>query len=124
MENKNIIGKTFTVTIDRQMGTSHPKYPQNIYPINYGYVEGIKAPDGDFQDVYVLGVGTPLETFVGEIIAIVTRDNDIEEKWVAAPRGMKFSKEEISEKIHFMEQFHQSHICLTQEEYEKQKRNK
>lgn len=26
------------------------------YPINYGYIEGITAPDGEEQDVYILGV--------------------------------------------------------------------
>lgn len=26
------------------------------YPINYGYIEGVMAPDGEEQDAYILGV--------------------------------------------------------------------
>ena len=51
-----MIGKVLKVKIDRPLGSSHPDYPEHIYPINYGYVEGIIAPDGEEQDVYVLGV--------------------------------------------------------------------
>lgn len=51
-----MIGKVLKVKIDRPLGSSHPDYPKHIYPINYGYVEGIIAPDGEEQDVYVLGL--------------------------------------------------------------------
>ena len=34
------------------------------YPINYGYIEGVMAPDGEEQDAYILGVNeTGEETF-------------------------------------------------------------
>ncbi len=39
----------------------------------------------------------PLGKFTGEIIAIVHRKNDIEEKCVVVPEEMTFSKEEIRE---------------------------
>lgn len=45
-----------TVTVDRPMGSFHHEYPDLYYPINYGYVEGIFAPDGEEQDAYILGV--------------------------------------------------------------------
>lgn len=118
---ESFFGKEIDVVVDRMMGTAHPNYPQNIYPINYGYVDGILAPDGDFQDVYILGEDKPVTTFHGKIIAIVKRDNDVEEKWVAAPNGKTFSREQIAEKIDFMERYHKSHICMNEEEYENQK---
>ena len=31
--------------VDRPMGTYHPKHKDIYYPINYGYIEGIMAPD-------------------------------------------------------------------------------
>lgn len=119
---KFALGAKVKIEIDRPLGSAHPKFPQTIYPVNYGYIEGVVAPDGDYQDVYLLGVDKPVKEYDGVIIAIVTRDNDIEEKWVAAPEGIKFSKEEIEHQINFMEQYYKSHICMTLSEYESQKK--
>ena len=55
-----MLSKMVTVKIDRPLGSAHPDYPDMIYPVNYGYVEGIIAPDGEEQDAYVLGVDEPL----------------------------------------------------------------
>ena len=74
-----------TVTIDRPLGSVHPSHPDIVYTVNYGYVEGIIAQNGEEQDVYVLGVDKPVKTFTGRIIAVIHRNDDIEEKWVAAP---------------------------------------
>ena len=52
----SVIGKTVTVTVDRPLGSYHPEHRDMYYPINYGYVEGIIAPDGEEQDAYILGV--------------------------------------------------------------------
>ena len=45
------------------------------YPLNYGYIE--------------------------DIIDIVHRKDDIEEKWMVVPDGMIFSKDEIRQRVHF-----------------------
>ena len=47
-----------------------------------------------------------------KIIAIVHRNDDVEEKWVVAPEGMTFTKEEIREQIHFQEQYFDSEIVM------------
>lgn len=75
-----MIGDIVTVTVDRPLGSHHPKYKDMYYPINYGYIEGVIAPDGEEQDAYILGVDKPIERFTGKIIAIVHRYDDIEEK--------------------------------------------
>ena len=93
-----IIGTTVTVTVDRPLGSYHPEYKDMYYPINYGYIEGVMAPDGEEQDAYILGVNEPVGKFTGKIIAIVYRKDDIEEKWVVVPDGVTFSKEEIRRK--------------------------
>lgn len=105
-----IIGRTVTVTVDRALGTYHPKHKDIYYPINYGYIEGVMAGDGEEQDAYVLGVDEAVKEFTGTIIAIVHRYDDVEEKWVVAPKGMIFTQEEIREKIHFQEQYFDSEI--------------
>lgn len=80
--------------------------------INYGYIEGVMAPDGEEQDAYILGVNEPVKKFTGKIIAIVRRKDDIEEKWVVVPDGVTFSKEEIRRQIHFQEQYFDSEIVM------------
>ena len=105
-----IIGTT--VTVDRPLGSYHPEYKDMYYPINYGYIEGVMAPDGEEQDAYILGVNEPVDKFTGKIMAIVHRKDDIEEKWVVVPDGMAFSKEEIRRQIHFQEQYFESEIVM------------
>ena len=100
-----MIGKTVKVTVDRPLGSAHPEYPDMIYPVNYGYVEGIIAPDGEEQDAYILGVDVPISSFEGTIIAIIHRKNDVEDKWVVAPDNSSFTKEEIKTLTHFQEKY-------------------
>lgn len=99
------LGQIVTVTVDRPLGSYHPQHIDMCYPINYGYIEGVIAPDGEEQDAYILGVNIPLKEFTGKIIAIIHRFNDVEDKLVVCPEEMVFTKEEISEKVHFQEQF-------------------
>ena len=97
-------------TMDRPLGSVHPDYPDMIYPINYGFVEGVFAPDGEEQDVYVLGVSTPVLSFEGKKIAVVHRHDDVEEKWVVCPVELDFTKEEIVRQINFQEKYFDSFI--------------
>lgn len=107
-----MIGKTVTVTVDRPLGTYHPKHPDIYYAINYGFIEGIMAPDGEEQDAYILGVDDPVSSFTGKVIAVIHRKDDVEDKWVVAPEGVVFSKEEIARKVHFQEQYFQTEVEL------------
>ena len=107
-----MIGQTVKVTIDRPLGSYHPNHPDMYYPVNYGYVEGIIAPDGEEQDVYVLGVDKPLKEFTGRVIAVIHRFDDVEEKWVAAPENVTFTKEDIMEQVHFQERFFISEVRM------------
>ena len=56
-----MIGKTVKVLVDRPLGSYHPKHRDMYYPVNYGYIEGIMAPDGEEQDAYILGVDEPVK---------------------------------------------------------------
>ena len=107
-----MIGKTVKVIIDRPMGTYHPKHKDLYYPINYGYIEGIIAPDGEEQDAYVLGVDEPVSEFTGKIIAIIKRFDDVEEKWVVAPESMVFTKDEIMKQVEFQEKYFKTEIYM------------
>lgn len=39
--------------IDRPRGSSHPRFPGLVYPLDYGYLEGTVAPDGEAIDAWV-----------------------------------------------------------------------
>lgn len=101
-----------TAYMDRPLGSSHPRHPEMIYPVNYGYVPGVPAGDGSWQDVYVLGVDEPLTVFTGRRIAIIRRRDDVEDKWVLAPQGMSFTAEEIMAAVHFQEQYFDAYVEL------------
>ena len=107
-----MIGRIVTVTIDRPLGSCHPKQPDIYYSVNYGYIEGIIAPDGEEQDAYILGVDIPLQTFTGEVIAVIHRKDDVENKWVVAPEGLTFSQEEIEELTRFQERYFDSEVII------------
>lgn len=111
-EQLSVIGRIVTVTVDRPLGSYHPKHEDIYYPINYGYIEGIMAPDGEEQDAYILGVDGAIDKFTGTVIAIVHRNDDVEEKWIVAPEGRFFTQEEIKEQIHFQEQYFDSKIVM------------
>lgn len=107
-----MLGKIVKVTVDRPLGSYHPEHKDMYYPVNYGYIEGIIAPDGEEQDAYILGVNIPVEEFTGKIIAVIHRNNDVEEKWVVAPENVFFTKEEIFELVKFQEQYFESEIRM------------
>ena len=73
----------------------HPKHKDIYYPINYGYIEGIIAPDGEEQDAYILGVTESVEEFTGTVIAIIHRHDDVEEKWLLCRRILLLLKKKL-----------------------------
>ena len=107
-----MLGKNVRVIVDRPLGTYHPTYKEIYYPLNYGYVEGIIAADGEEQDAYILGVNQPIKEFVGKVIAIIHRFDDVEEKWVVAPEDTSFTKDEIVRQVAFQEQYFHTEIRM------------
>ena len=112
LERLTMIGNIVKVTVDRPLGSYHPKHKDIYYPINYGYIEGIIAPDGEEQDAYILGVDKPVKEFVGKIIAIIHRFDDVEEKWVVVPEDVSFTKDEIMQQVEFQEKYFKSEIRM------------
>ena len=107
-----MIEQIVTVIVDRPLGSCHPEHPDLIYPVNYGFVKGIIAADGEEQDAYIVGVYEPVSEFIGRIIAVIHRQDDVENKWVVAPEGVTFTREEIKEMTFFQEQYFNSEIIM------------
>ena len=108
---REYLGKSVTVVIDRPVGFHHVTKGIHLdYTINYGYLPGVMGGDGEEQDVYVLGVSEPLETFTGRIIGAVHRSDDNEDKFIAAPEGMYVTRQEAEAAISFVEQYFDSTV--------------
>ena len=45
--------KNNSLRIDRPRGSRHPRYPDFIYPLDYGYLEGTRSADGGGVDVWL-----------------------------------------------------------------------
>lgn len=104
--------KKVRVIVDRPMGTYHPNHKDLYYPVNYGYIDGIFAADGEEQDAYILGVDKPVKSFTGFVAAIIHRRNDIEDKWVVLPENLILSRDEIYSLVSFQEQYFDVNIIM------------
>lgn len=104
---KEHIGKTVHVVVDRPIGYRHGDI---VYPINYGYIPGLIAGDGEEQDAYILDVNEPIAEFDGQVIAVIRRRDDCEDKLVVAPMGTVLHQGQIAQAVHFQEQYFDSKI--------------
>ena len=75
---QDIIGQVVSGKIDRPKGSCHPRHKEMIYPINYGYVTGIKGGDGAEQDIYLFGENSAVAEYTGKVIAVYHRYDDNE----------------------------------------------
>ena len=47
------ITQTHSIIIDRPKGSRHPRFRDYIYPLDYGYLEGVDSSDGDGADIWI-----------------------------------------------------------------------
>ena len=64
------------IIIDRPKGTSHPKYPDFIYRVDYGYLKDTTSMDGAGIDVWV-GNGEKKVDAIMCIVDLVKKDSEI-----------------------------------------------
>ena len=101
---KQYLGKKVLVKVDRKLGEKHPKWDWS-YPVNYGFVPGVIAPDGEELDAYILMVDKPVEEFEGEVVAIVHRTENDDDKLIVVPVGESITDEEIEKAVEFQEKW-------------------
>ncbi len=104
------LGKTVAIEIDRPLGSAHPCHDGLVYPVNYGYIPGVSGGDGEELDVYLLGVDEAVKACTACVIGIVHRRDDEEDKLIAAPRGMIFTKSQMAQAVAFQERYFESEI--------------
>ena len=64
------------IVIDRPKGTSHPKYPNFIYRVDYGYLKDTSSMDGAGIDVWV-GTGEKQIDAIMVIVDLLKKDSEI-----------------------------------------------
>lgn len=64
----DILVSTSTINVDRPKGSAHPRYPEFLYPLDYGYLEGTTSGDGAGVDV---GLGSLPEQQLTAVICTV-----------------------------------------------------
>jgi len=88
---------TCPVKIDRPGSSQHPRYPEIIYPLDYGYLEGTGAVDGGGVDVWLGSSGVVEITAV--ILTVDLHKRDVEIKIL-----LGCSKEEMQRILNFHNQ--------------------
>lgn len=105
---KQFLGKEVDIVFDRPLGSTHPKHGFT-YEVNYGYLSGIKAPDGEGLDAYFLGSDQPLRSAKGVVKAIIHRLDD-DDKLVVMSAANSMTDEEIETAVRFQEQWFKHQI--------------
>jgi len=66
-----------TLRIDRPRGSPHPRYPDWVYPLDYGYLEGTRSADGGGIDVWVGSLAEKTVTALVCTVDMVKRDSEV-----------------------------------------------
>lgn len=76
-EKLNQIVKGSKIVIDRAKGSAHPRYPEYIYPLDYGYLDATQSQDGGGIDVW-LGSGDRSDIYgILVIVDALKKDSEI-----------------------------------------------
>lgn len=65
------------IVIDKPKGTRHPKYPDVIFPLDYGYLKDTCGGEGEEVDVWVGTAGRRLLTAIACTVDMKERDAEI-----------------------------------------------
>ena len=103
--------KNHRIVIDRPAGTAHPRYPDMIYPVDYGYLQNTSSMDGGGIDLWR---GTNCEQRIDAILCTVDlRKNDSEIKILIG-----CSEEEKEKVLQFHNSSQSMKAILIQRSYE------
>jgi inorganic pyrophosphatase len=100
---------TSQLVIDRPKGTIHPRFPQQPYPVSYGYLSGTTAIDAGGVDIWVGSLGN--KRVVGAICTVDLLKRDTELKIV-----VDCTQEEINQILQFVNMGKMRAVFLNQEQ--------
>ena len=65
------------IVIDRPKGSSHPRFADIVYPLDYGYLKDTTAPDGGGIDIWRGSLAEPVVDAVICTVDLLKRDMEI-----------------------------------------------
>jgi inorganic pyrophosphatase len=65
------------LVIDRPKDSRHPRYPEMVYPLDYGYLDGTQAVDGGGIDVWVGSLPEQAVMAVVCTVDMLKRDTEV-----------------------------------------------
>jgi len=83
------------IVIDRPKGSSHPRFPEIVYPLDYGYLNDTSGGDGNEIDVWRGSIKD--EALMAVVCTVDTLKNDTELKLLI---GCTESEMEIVDRFH------------------------
>jgi inorganic pyrophosphatase len=87
--------KSSEIVIDRPKGSAHPRYPDLVFPLDYGYLNGTIGGDGDGIDIWS---GTaPHRKLTAIVCTVDMKKRDAEYKLII---GCTEAEIKIIEKFH------------------------
>jgi inorganic pyrophosphatase len=79
-QSMTLLINTNAIIIDRPRGKTHPRYSDMFYPLDYGYLAGTKASDGDGIDVWIGSLTSTGKILTGILCTFDTLKHDAEIK--------------------------------------------
>lgn len=77
------------ICIDRPKGSAHPRYPELIYGVDYGYLADTRSADGEGVDLF-LGT-SPLRSLTGLVVCVDMEKTETEIKLLIGVTGDELS---------------------------------
>jgi len=65
------------IKLDRPKGSHHPRYPQVVYPLDYGFLENTSSPDGAGMDIWLGGSVSRQLTGIIITVDLIKQDSEI-----------------------------------------------
>lgn len=69
--------ETSKIVLDRPAGSTHPRYPDGTYPVNYGYLHGTTSLDAGGVDIWVGSQGQHQVVGVLCTVDLLKRDTEL-----------------------------------------------
>lgn len=69
--------QTSELVIDRPKGSTHPRFPDMFYPLDYGYLKNTASMDGGGIDIWVGSASAQTIDAVMCIVDLMKRDSEI-----------------------------------------------
>lgn len=66
-----------SLVIDRPKGSRHPRYPDTVYPLDYGYLLDTASPDGEGIDLWRGSSGSQRVDAIICTVDLMKRDSEI-----------------------------------------------